>query len=287
MSLPTPLRATVLIPAHNEAAVIARTVAPLRALVQDGTIALIVVANACDDNTARVAALACPKARVVITPIGGKAHALNLGLTAARIDLPLVCLDADLVLSPESLLALISAIEAGALAAIGQMHVDCTAASPLVRAYQRAWAHNPYFAQGKFGGVYALAPQAVASLFPLPQVLGDDEFLRRSIAPQRVAFVSACTFTAQSPRSIASLFATRKRALRGARQLARMGLTAPKSGAVAHMARASAARPQALIDLAVFIALGLAVRLALALEPSTYAHKWERDLTTRTAGASA
>lgn len=287
MTLLTPLRATVLIPAHNEAAVIARTLAPLRPLVQNGTIALIVVANACDDDTAKIAALACPKARVVITPIAGKTHALNLGLTAARRDLPLVCLDADLVLSPDALLALVSAIEAGALAAIGQMHVDSTAASPMVRAYQRAWAHNPYFAMGKFGGVYALAPQAVASLFPLPQVLGDDEFLRRSIAPQRVAFVPACQFTAQSPRSIASLFATRKRALRGARQLARMGLTAPKSNTIAHMVRASMTRPQALIDLAVFITLGLALRVALALEPSTHAHKWERDVTTRTAGASA
>ena len=146
MTLPITPRATVLIPAHNEAAVIARTLAPLRALAQDGTIALIVVANACSDETALIAALACPKARVVITPIGGKTHALNLGLTAARQDLPLICLDADLTLSPDGLLALIDAIEAGALAAIGQMRVDSAAASPLVRAYQRAWSHNPYFA---------------------------------------------------------------------------------------------------------------------------------------------
>jgi glycosyltransferase involved in cell wall biosynthesis len=287
MTPPTPLRATVLIPAHNEAAVIARTLAPLQALVQEGTIALIIVANACSDETASVAAQTCPKARIVITPIGGKTHAMNLGLADARADLPLVCLDADLILSANAVLALVSAIEAGALAAIGQMHVDSIAASPAVRAYQRAWAHNPYFTQGKFGGVYALAPQAVASLFPLPQVLGDDEFLRRSIAPQHVAFVPACQFTAQSPRSIASLFATRKRALRGARQLASMGLTAPKANVVAHMARASMTRPQALIDLAVFVAIGLALRVALALEPAAHAHKWERDLTTRKAGATA
>lgn len=279
-------RATILIPAHNEAAVIARTLAPLAALVQNGTVALIVVANACTDDTAQIAAQACPGARVVSTPIGGKTHALNLGMTFVAQGQPVVCLDADLVLSADGLLGLIAAVEAGAIAAIGYMHVDVTASTALVRAYQRAWALNPYFAMGKFGGVFALSAKAICAHFPLPDVLGDDEYLRRSIAPQDVAFVPACQFTAQSPRNLASLFATRKRALRGARQLGRLGLGLPKTNAVARMARASMSNPQRLVDFALFAVFGMAVRIALAIEPASHANKWERDLSSRQTGVT-
>ena len=277
------LRATIVIPAHDEATVIARTLGPLRALVQAQAVKLVVVANACSDATAQIAAQCCPEAVVLETPIGGKTHALNLGLRHAARDLPLICLDADLGVTQGAILALIDAVEAGHMAAIGRMEVDVTGASALVRAYQRAWAHNPYFSAGKFGGVFALAPKAVARLFPLPEVLGDDEFLRRSIAPADVAYVPECSFVAQSPRRIASLFATRKRALRGARQLGRMGLAAPRSGGLRAMLRALAARPHRWGDLAVFLCMAIALRLVLATEAKARSTHWERDLTTRRA----
>jgi glycosyltransferase involved in cell wall biosynthesis len=275
------LRATIVIPAHNEAAVIARTLHPLRALVRSQTVKLVVVANACSDNTAQIAAQSCPGAIVIATPIAGKTQALNLGLTEVARDLPVVFMDADLEVTPEAVLGLIGALDAGHLAAIGQMQVNVTGASAMVRAYQRAWAHNPYFAAGKFGGLFALAPRAVAQLFPLPDLLGDDEFLRRSIAPAEVAFVPGCTFVAQSPRTIASLFATRKRALRGARQLGRMGLAAPQAGGLRMMLRAYAKRPREWFDLAVFLGVAVALRLALAAETDRKSTHWERDLTTR------
>lgn len=274
-------RATIIIPAHNEAAVIARTLHPLRALVHAETVKLVVVANGCSDDTAQIAVRLCPKAVVLETAIPGKTHALNLGLAHAQRDLPLICIDADLLVSPASILALALAIEAGADAAIGRMEVDVVGASAVVRAYQRAWAHNPYFAAGKFGGVFALSPQAVNRLFPLPDVVGDDEFLRRSIPTEDVALVADCCFVAQSPRSLSSLFATRKRALRGARQLGAMGLSTPRSGALRAMLMAYAKRPWALAEFFVFLAISVAVRLSLALEAKGRQTHWERDLTTR------
>lgn len=278
------LRATLLIPAHNEAAVIARTLRPLSGLVQDGIIAVIVIANGCTDKTAHMAQLACPGARVLQSPVPSKTHALNLGHSCAAPGLPIICLDADLVLPPLDLLSLISAIAAGAAAAIGQMQVDTAAASPLVRAYHRAWAHNPYFARGKFGGVIALGADTAAQLFPLPDVQGDDEYIRRKIDPCRVAYVPECRFTAQSPRNLRSLFATRKRARRGARQLGRLGLANPTARSGWAMLKACGRSVQGLADLAVYCAVGFALRLALALESQSSARRWERDMTTRSAG---
>lgn len=276
------LRATVLIPAHDEASVITRTLRPLRAAAEAGVLKLVVIANGCADATAKVAASACPSAVVLETAIPGKTQALNLGFgTEAVAGLPVLCLDADLEVSEAGLLALVRAVEQGALAAVGRMTVDATKASPLVRAYQRAWALNPYFAKGKFGGVFALAHPVARQVFPLPAVTGDDEFLRRSLDPARVAFVPECQFVAQSPRTLASLHATRKRALRGARQVQRLGLANPTPSSATQMLRAGLAAPRRLGDLVVFFAVVGMTRLSLALEPKGKPQIWERDLTTR------
>ena len=280
------LRATILIPAHNEATVIARTLRPLCDLAEAGTIALIVIANGCNDDTAEVAFVTCPAAQILQTETAGKTNALNLGMERAHPGLPVVCLDADLELTAAAALALIVAIESGALAAVGQMRVDSSLASGVVQAYQRAWARNPYFAKGKFGGVFALAPAVTRALFPLPHVTGDDEFLRRSIDADHIAIVPECEFTAQSPRTLKSLFATRKRALRGARQVQRLGLANPVSNTALSMLQASLSQPRALLDLAVFAAIGLAVRLALSVERHSKSTTWERDLTTRKTGVA-
>ncbi len=58
--------ATVLIPAHNESALIGRTLAPLRG---DARFRVIVVANGCNDATAAEARGALPTARVIETRV--------------------------------------------------------------------------------------------------------------------------------------------------------------------------------------------------------------------------
>lgn len=277
------LCATVLVPAHDEAAVIARTLAALNPAVQAGQLQVVVIANACTDATAVVAQMACPQAVVLETPVPGKTPALNLGLAHAAPGLPVICMDADLAVSSEMLLALVAGLSTGAMVAIGRMQVDAKQASPLVRAYQRAWATNPYFAKGKFGGLFALSAQAVARVFPLPKITGDDEYIRRSFAADEVAFVPSCIFTAQSPRNLRALMATRRRALRGARQVAALGLANPDRGSARAMWAVALPSPRRMADLAVFSAVMLATRIGLALEGKANAPRWERDVTSRIA----
>ena len=278
------LRATILMPAHNEAGVIGPVLARLAPAVAAGQLRLVVIANACTDRTAEVACAACPDAIVIDTPVPGKTHALNLGLDQAAALLPVICMDADLIVTSEMLFALIAPLDR-ALAAVGRMEVDAQNASPLVRAYQRAWATNPYFARGKFGGLFALSPAAVARVFPLPAITGDDEFIRRSFAAQQVAFVPACRFTAQSPRSLRALVATRRRALRGARQVAALGLANPDTSSARIMLTHAMPSLRRLADLSVFAAVMAATRIALRFETQSQTH-WERDLTSRTGEAT-
>jgi glycosyltransferase involved in cell wall biosynthesis len=273
----TALAATVLIPAWNEAAVIGRT---LSGLAPAGDrLRVVVIANACTDDTAAVARRVAPGAMVLETPIPGKCAALNLGLLHADPDLPVVVLDADLQVTTEAVLALIAPLTScQALAACGEMEVSTADASAPVRAWARAWALNPYFARGKFGGLFALAPQGVARVFSLPSVTADDEFIRRSFAPTEIARVPACRFVAEAPRTLGALVRVRGRVLRGNRLLA--ARRPPGEGGRA-LLRAALCRPIRWPDLAVFVLVALWVRLSLALECRASAPRWDRDDATR------
>ena len=266
--------ATVLIPAFNEAAMIGRTLAAL----DDPRLRLVVIANACTDDTADVARRAAPRAIVLETARPGKINALNIGRFCTLPDLPVVFMDADLDTTPAQIAMLLAALD-HAEAACGRMEIDTAGCSALVRAYMRAWTLNPYFEMGKFGGLFAVSAMAAARLFPLPQVTADDEFIRRSFAAEDIAFVPDCSFTARAPRDLATLIRVRRRALRGAHALSGTGQRRG-SGARA-MLRHALPRPRLWADLAVFVAVMALVRLQLALEPATAATAWERDTTNR------
>jgi cellulose synthase/poly-beta-1,6-N-acetylglucosamine synthase-like glycosyltransferase len=98
-------RVAVLVPAHNEEAVIAKAVGSiLRQLPPNGR--LLVIADNCTDGTALAASLAGAEAalRNDLTLVG-KGYALNYGMSLLRADPPqvVVFIDADCVLSEGSL----------------------------------------------------------------------------------------------------------------------------------------------------------------------------------------
>ncbi len=70
---------SVIIPAHDEGSVIARTLEAMTNGAAPGELDVIVVCNGCTDDTAAVARRFGPPVRVIETDIAGKSHALNLG----------------------------------------------------------------------------------------------------------------------------------------------------------------------------------------------------------------
>jgi cellulose synthase/poly-beta-1,6-N-acetylglucosamine synthase-like glycosyltransferase len=278
-------RATLLVPAHDEVAVIGRTLLHLSRGLPRDDVRVVVIANACSDATAAKARAVLPQATVIETERAGKCHALNLGYAAADPDAPVICLDADLDVTAECLAALLRPLRAGeARAACGHMDVATSGASALVRLFYRGWSRNPYFRRGKFGGLFALSPEAARRVFPLPEVIADDEYIRRSFGAGEIAYVPDCRFFARAPATLASLVRVRRRSLRGARQIAAMGLASPERGSLGAMARRALAHPSDALPIAVFVAVMAWVRLCLALEPAATAGRWERDLTSRAVG---
>lgn len=278
-------RATILIPAHNEAAVIGRTLLHLSRGLSADDFPIVVIANACADATATKARSVLPTALVIETDVPGKCNALNLGYEAAAKDCPVVCLDADLDVTAESIKALVAPLLDGtADAACGKMTVRTDDAASIVRAYYKGWRLNPYFDNGKFGGLFALSPAAAVRIFPLPKLTADDEYVRRSVPRSQTAFVPSCQFTARAPATLASLCAVRRRSLRGAREVAKMGLPTPEKRSLRTVLQRAIQQPSVALPMIVYGMVNGWVRLALAIERGARRGAWERDLTTRLAG---
>jgi len=100
---------TIIVPAHNEAHVIGRTLAAIEAAAMnyDGRVEVLVLDNASSDDTAsaaREALLTLPliKGRIISVPTPGKAIALNRGVAETHTRY-LVRIDADTQILPDTL----------------------------------------------------------------------------------------------------------------------------------------------------------------------------------------
>ncbi len=100
---------TVIVPAYNEERVIVRTIQSLLSQEYRGAIQVVVVDDGSRDDTHRVARDAFagnPQVTVLTKANGGKASALNFGLSRARHDV-VICLDADTLFARDTVAELV------------------------------------------------------------------------------------------------------------------------------------------------------------------------------------
>jgi glycosyltransferase involved in cell wall biosynthesis len=167
---------SVVIAAHNEAAVIGRCLDGLLADAAPGELDVTVVANGCTDATAAVASTR-QGVRVLDLPAAGKVAGLNAG-DAVAVGYPRVYLDADVVLTTAAVRALADVLASGALAATVGRELDLTGRPLAVRAYFAVNGRLPVFRDGLFGrGVVALSEAGRARFRHFPELVADDLFL--------------------------------------------------------------------------------------------------------------
>jgi glycosyltransferase involved in cell wall biosynthesis len=217
--------ASVVIPAHNEEGVLSRCLGLLLAGTAPGDLDVVVVANGCTDGTARVAREA--GVRVVETSTPGKANALRLG-DAECLTFPRVYLDADVELSASSVRALAAALaRPGILASSPVPDWDLDGASRTARRVHRVHERLIGPRRALAGvGVYALNEAGHARVFPIPDVVADDELVNRSFAPDERAVVPEARSVVRPARTIRAHLRRRVRVRLGNRQLEAMGLPA-------------------------------------------------------------
>jgi glycosyltransferase involved in cell wall biosynthesis len=195
---------SVVIAAHNEAAVIGRCLDALLADPPPGPFDVTVVANGCTDATVAVAATR-PGVRVLSLPGPGKAGALNAGDEVA-VGFPRLYLDADIVLTPGSVPALVAAVESGLLAAAPGRALDTTGRPLPVRAYYAINRRLPAFRDALYGrGAIVLSERGRARFDVFPALHADDLFLDSLFEVGEKREVAGATAKVATPRRTADL----------------------------------------------------------------------------------
>lgn len=267
---------SVVIPAHNEAAVLGRCLDALRE-PPGPPLDITVVANGCIDSTADEAR-ARPGVRVIELPEASKAAALNAGDDAAT-GFPRIYLDADIILTGGDVRRLAAAVASGpALAAVPRRQLLLTGRPLPVRAYYAVHARLPVFRHALFGrGAVAVSAPGRRRFGRFPEVLGDDLFLDSSFRDHERCEVAEVVATVGTPRRTADLVRRLARVRAGNTALrARMAGVRP-AARTAWLRHVVLPRPWLAPAAATYVTLTLAAALRARLRPA----EWGQDSSSR------
>lgn len=286
--LPTPagpigpdIRGAIIIPAHNEASVIVRTLTGLEPLTRHRGIEIIVVCNACTDDTAR-RARSVAGVTVVEIDEASKPLALDEGDRAAST-WPRVYLDADIETSASTIAGVLEALadDARALeAARPAARYDTAGASALVRAYYRARARIPSFRDALWGaGVYAITERGHGRFAGFPPDLADDLFVDGLFPIGTRAVLATDPVVVRTPRNLPNLLRILRRGLRAG---AAQGETT--AGRTARELLGTIHGPRSALDAVGYAAIVLWARSGPGARRK---ERWGRDDSSRTDAAAS
>ncbi|MDR7252397.1 glycosyltransferase involved in cell wall biosynthesis [Nocardioides sp. BE266] len=276
--------ASVIIPAHNEAATIGRNLLALREGTQGGDLDVVVVCNGCTDQTAEVARRADPLARVIEIQQPSKAEAVRVGNTATDV-FPRVHLDADIELSGVAVMQLLEPITRGsALATAPRRDVPKASCSRWVRWYYDVWESLPQVESGLFGrGVVVLSEQAQARVTALPRMMSDDLGMSDSFSGDERRVVPDAVAVIHPPRTVRDLVRRRIRIATGNTQAAQLGVRRPASRTSPRtLLGLAVSRPGLALRLPVFLGVHVAAQLGArrAVRSGDFT-TWQRDESSR------
>ena len=294
------IRASVVIPAHNEGAVIERCLGALTDGGQSEDFLIVVVCNGCQDDTADRARRAAPSAKVIELPVASKHAALNAGDAEAGAVFPRLYVDADVALDRRSALAIVSGLSelsAGSEGSEGSggsgvQPAECASGRPkfelsgrpwAIRAFYEVWQRQPYLNDSMVGsGVYALSESGRQSFESFPSITADDQFVMQQFSPGERRIVPEATFTVYPPLTVEGLLNVRTRTYRGNVELARSGLARQPATGGARRALLAQARPGSILKVGVYAAVNLVAKRRAARSSG-----WERDESARSRGGIA
>ncbi|WP_125774733.1 glycosyltransferase family 2 protein [Antribacter gilvus] len=274
-----PPRASVVIPAHDEAETIGTLLGVLTAAAP-GELEVVVACNGCTDDTARVAAGF--GVTVVEVAEASKIAALNAGDAAATV-FPRVYLDADVSVTLAALRAVVAALRRGELAAAPLPVMDTTGCGPLVRAYFALFDRLGYVRHSVLGaGFYALSAEGRRRFGAFPDVVADDGFVYSLFTAAERHNPPGAMFVVRPPRTLAALWRRQVRIAYGNVELEARGhsVAAPGPTWVGVVRARPWLAPAAVVYAAVNGSAKAAARRRLR---SGLVAGWNRDETSRAA----
>jgi glycosyltransferase involved in cell wall biosynthesis len=278
---------SVVIAAHNEAAVIGRCLdALLSQEVRDEPLDITVVANGCTDTTAELARQR--GVRVVEVDQANKALALNAGDAAAR-GFPRIYLDADIVIPAGAITAFAQVFAATrtALIAVPRRRMDITKRPPAVKAYFAVNSRLPAFQHGVFGrGMIALSERGRARFEAFPTMVADDLFLDSLFSATEKISVDSVEVLVATPWRTADLIRRLVRVRRGNAAMREAGSKGTVPGNVRGADRLAwlrsvVLRNPKLAPASVVYVVITGVAAVLAMREPRPGNSWARDDSTR------
>ncbi len=279
---------SVVIPAHDEAAVIRRCLDALFTGFQEGELDVVVVCNGCSDETAALALSSRHPLRVVELRSASKPAALRSGDAAART-FPRLYLDADVLMHGSAARLVLERLRSGALAARPPIQYEARGASAPVRSYYRARSRVPAVLGSLWGaGVYGFSATGRSRFGAFPDVVADDLWVDRLFSDGEVEIVDSTPVVVPVPRRSRDLVRVLGRAYRGKRETASapdLHSRAPETvmSTLRDLGRVGVGGPVAALDAATYAAFAVGARLALPLSHLGGAPRWERDDSSRAA----
>lgn len=266
----------IIIPAHNESAVLARTLRPLAALAASGAVEVIVACNGCTDDTAAIAA-SFPGVAVLDLKKPSKTAALNAA-DAVCSRWPRLYLDADIEITANAAAQVFEHLAApGALAARPSFRYETTGADPLVQAYYRARMRIPALTEHLWGaGAYAVSAAGHARFPQFPTTTADDVFVDSLFRLGEKVVLSTDPVIVRVPQNTRELHKTLRRVYRGKHQL-QSGTKQPTGlGPVVRSIKS----PRALVDAGIYATLAVSGKIRKG-NSLTMEGGWERDESSR------
>ncbi|WEV76934.1 glycosyltransferase family 2 protein [Janibacter cremeus] len=272
---------SIVIAAHDEEAVIARTLRPLSDIVRQGRLDVIVVCNGCRDRTADVAR-GFPGVRVLELPQPSKTAALREGDRLAVAG-PRIYLDADITMTGKAAVETMRALTGGVVAGRPPHMFDTTGASWVVRRWYGVRSQLPSISGPLWGaGCYALSVEGRSRFDAFPEIIADDLFIDRLFAPPEIEIVDTDPLVVRTPRRLADLFRVLRRRYRTQSDVATIhtsGLTTAAQRHHLHDLRDLIRRdPRRMVDVAIYLGIIAGARLRARWGP---APRWERDASSR------
>lgn len=282
---------SVIIPAHNEEAVIARCISGLlENAPEDHNLDIIIAANGCSDRTVEIAQSFAPSVRVLDLHKGSKTAAINAANDIA-LHFPRIYLDADVECSYATIAALAKGlVEPGIMVAAPAIKLDLSRLDPLARAYYRAWLRQPYAKAGKGGaGCYGLSRAAHEIVGRFPPIIADDLWIHTRFPDTQKRHISYDVYGQEvftivhPPRTLREQVNVETRRYIGNQDLKAdypspyLSDTVGEGGLKAAFASGASA-----FDLAIFLGVKLAARVNARHRRARGQGKlWTRDLSSR------
>lgn len=212
-------RGAVIIPAHNEAAVIGRTLTALAPVLATGRVEVVIAVNGCTDETAFIAAT-FTGVNVLRVEEASKVAALNEADAKASA-WPRLYLDADIEITPTALRMVFDRLSRGDIqAARPAFRYDDAGASFWVRAFYRARRRMSSTDEALWGaGAYALTEAGHARFGKFPDLTADDLFVDVHFGQGKKAIMHTPPVVVRTPRHVSALLRILCRNYRGQREL--------------------------------------------------------------------